>query len=385
MNNKSVAGFLSRVAMFLELKGESPFKVRSYRNASMTIQDLEEEVTSLIEEGTLTRIKGIGKGLSESISEFIERGSSTLLEALESEVPEGLVEMTGLRGLGPAKVKAIYDKLHISSLRELEYACLENRLKDLKGFGEKSQASILKEILLAKQYAGHFLLHEASWACEEVARVLREDLGLEKTAVAGPVRRSMEVISRGFLVAVTDEPGVIGKKLLEYETPFTVKELRPEGVEIVHASGLPIEIDLVPSERFAGRVHWRTGSKAHLDLLVQAAEKKGLLLESPGILTGGNGRSLEQRSEKELYEILGLDEVPAELREGGSEVEAAAQGRLPELVEPSHLRGILHVHTTCSDGIQTLAQVAQAAQSAGFEYLGVSDHSRSAAYAGGLS
>jgi DNA polymerase (family 10) len=359
MDNASIAEFLSRIALLLELKGENPFKIRSFGNAANTAESLEEKITDLHESGELTKVKGIGKGIAENIGEYIVRGSSELLDALEEEVPEGLVEMTRIRGLGPGRVKAIHDKLDVSSVGELEYACLENRLVELKGFGAKSQAAILKEIQFLKASASFFHLHYALHTLRECKEVLKDVDGVKEAAVAGQVRRFLEVVNTGSLVvAATDAE----KVLVAFEQNpdiMNVSASEDGGCTALHRHGLPIELHVVEPDLFAFALFQATGSPAHVEQ-VKAAPAE---------------------SEEAIYKAAGLPYIPPELREGKGELEA----EIPDLVEVGDLRGILHVHTTYSDGNHSIREMADATRELGFEYLGITDHSRTAAYAGGLS
>jgi DNA polymerase (family 10) len=385
MDNESVAEFLERIAMLLELKGENPFKVRSYRNASATVEDLEEEIGALAEEGRLTDLKGIGKGISEGIAEFMERGSSSLLDELEAAVPEGLVEMTRIRGLGPSRVKAIHKELGIASIGELEYACIENRLVELKGFGKKSQTAILNEIQLFKKYAQFFHMHYALDTLEGVARLLQEDERVLDVSLSGDARRYCEVVSLGRLVVSSKEPDAVLDLLASFDHLFNEFEGSDGFFEATHTYGIPVEIHIVGPERYPHRLLWTTGSDAHLKMLQDCATELKLALNEHGLFELDNPLPMKFTHEDELYNALGLKPIPAELREGGDEIVAAARGGLPRLVETSDVRGILHVHTKYSDGSETIAEIAEAAQAAGYDYLGISDHSRAASYAGGLS
>lgn len=363
MDNASIAEFLSRIALLLELKGENPFKIRSFHNAANTAKSLEENLAELHERGELKKVKGIGKGIADNIGEYLLRSSSELLDFLEEEVPEGLVEMTAIRGLGPGRVKAIHDKLGVSSVGELEYACLENRLVELKGFGAKSQAAILKEIQLLKSYASFFHLHYALHTLVQCMEFLKTIDGVEEVAVAGQVRRSMEVVNVGSLVASSRAP----EKVMESfkHCPVVTKvNVSGDGLcTALHEHGLPVELRVVPPDRFALALFQATGSPMHVEQV----------------------SAVTAESETDLYKASGLVYIPPELREGTGEVEAAKKGALPDLVEVSDLKGILHVHTTYSDGNHSIKEMAEAAMDLGFEYLGITDHSRAAAYAGGLS
>ncbi|MFH2001240.1 MAG: PHP domain-containing protein [Planctomycetota bacterium] len=308
-----------------------------------------------------------------------------MLESLETEVPEGLLDLVALRGLGPVKVKTLYQKLGITTLGELEYACQENRLNELKGFGEKTQEKILKEIQLAKQYAGLFHLHYASHALEEVDALIRKEDGVIETATSGQVKRSLEVISRGELVVSCTQPEAFLDAVSGREAIGAVAERTMDCIRFNHPYGLPIDLHVVPPERFAARLCFTTGPAEHLALLEERARGRGYSLDRNGLFKIGSSQAEEIKDEAELYKALDLETIPPELREGKGEIDAAAERKLPALVGSDDLRGILHIHTVYSDGKNTLLEMADAAKAMGYAYIGVSDHSRTASYAGGLS
>ncbi|MHC4942702.1 MAG: DNA polymerase/3'-5' exonuclease PolX [Planctomycetota bacterium] len=385
MDNDSVAEFLERIAMLLELSGENPFKVRSYRNASTTVENLDEEIGAIVEEGRLTQLKGIGKGISEGIAEFMERGSSALLDELEAAVPEGLVEMTRIRGLGPSRVKTIHKKLGIASIGELEYACIENRLVELKGFGTKSQTAILNEIQLYKKYSRFFHMHYALDALEEVAGLLEEDEKVIEVSLSGQARRFFEVVGTGCLVVSSNDPDAVLDLLARFDHLFNEFEGSEGFFKATHVYGIPIKVHIVGPDHYPLRLLWTTGSKKHLEMLQDCATERKLTLNKNGLFELDSHVPMKFSDEREIYKALGIKPIPAELREGGDEVLAAAKNGLPKLVETSDIQGILHVHTRYSDGTETIEEIAEAAQAAGYAYLGISDHSRTASYAGGLS
>lgn len=385
MSNDSVAEFLSRIALLLDLKGENPFKVKSYRNAAMSVESLEDEVSDLVEQGTITKVKGIGRGIAESLAEYMDRGSCTLLEELEAEVPEGLLDMVSLRGLGPAKVKVIHEKLGITTLGELEYACQENRLHELKGFGEKTQEKILKEIQFTKQHAGLFHLHYASFALEEAELFLKEMDDVIEVATSGQVRRSLEMISHGDLVVSSENPESLLEALPEHEEMGRVIRQEGDCITIVHPHGFPFHIHVVSPGSFAARLVDTTGSEEHVAKLKSQAESREFTLKPEGLFKSGSKKPKAMKDEQSLYASLELSWIPPELREGGDEVKAAVEGELPELVEAKDLKGVLHMHTTYSDGRNSIKEMADAAMELGYDYIGISDHSRTASYAGGLT
>jgi len=383
MDNSSYSEFLSRIALLLELKGDNPYKIRSYNNASRVIDSLENEVGDLIESGELIKLKGIGKGISENIFQFMERGSSDFFDQLENDVPEGLVEMTKIRGLGPSKVRKLYESLEISSLVELEYACIENRLIELKGFGDKTQSKILKELTLYKQYYSLFHLHYASSAVQLVASYLDADKNTVSTGVSGDVRRSIEVISSGALAVITKDYDSTLETLKNIEELSQVEIKDERRVKAVFNLAFPIRIHIINAVDYPLCLFYSTGSKKHLEDLENHASAKGFSLSEAGLQKSGKEIPLD--TEQEIYTAVGLPFIEPELREGMGEVEAAEENRLPALVNNKEIEGVLHVHTEYSDGKNSILEMAQAVKDRGFKYLGITDHSRTASYAGGLS
>jgi len=383
MENSEVAALLAETALLMELGGENPFKIRSYRKAADVIEAHDGDLAALHREGRLQSLSGIGKGIAGDLGGLLDEGALAVLEELKARVPPGLVEMTRIRGLGPVRVRAIHQALGVASLGELEYACLENRLASLKGFGLKSQQKLLVEINLLKSYAGRFHIHYALAALDEAAGHLGRTAGVRAAAFSGEARRRLETVGGGALVAAADEPATALDAFLASGAAVEVQERSAALARVALRGGFSVDVAIVPPRDFAARLLWTTGSPGHLAALRARAGDKGLELGEGGLFHGG--KRVPADAESAVYEALGLAFIPPELREGAGEVEAAAAGGLPTLVERGDLRGVLHVHTTWSDGSETVATMARAAAEKGFEYLGIADHSRTASYAGGLS
>jgi DNA polymerase (family 10) len=383
MNKDEVSAILDEIGFLLEIKGENPFKVRAYHNAARAIETLEGNLEEVVRKGALREIKGIGEALNEKISQLVTTGSLPYYEALKDSIPAGLREMVRIPQLGPKKVKALYEQLGIATVGELEYACQENRLVDLPGFGAKTQEKILQGIEALKRYAGRFLYGEVVSLAEEFAHAAEGVEGVLKTSLAGSMRRKKEVVKDVDLVLALHDGGAVGERLLSLPQ---IEEVLVQGeteIRVRLLSGIPADVRMVSPKAFPFALHHLTGSKEHNIALRGRAKGMGMKINEYGLFAGE--RSIPCQGEEEIYRALGLSFIPSELREGRGEIEAAAQGRLPDLVEADEIKGTFHVHTAYSDGSNTISSLAEEAQRLGLSYLGVADHSRSALYAGGLS
>jgi len=383
MKKEEVSAILEEIGFLLELKGENPFKVRAYYNAAQAIKGLEGSLEEVVKQGELRRIKGIGEALNKKISELVTTGSLPYYEELKATVPAGLREMVRIPQLGPKKVKALYERLGITTIGELEYACQENRLVDLPGFGAKTQENILQGIEVLKRYRGRFLYGDVASLAEAFTRSVAEVKGVLKVSLAGSMRRRNEVVKDIDLVVAVRDGGAIGEGLIALPQ---IEEVLAQGeteIRVRLASGIPADIRLVSLKEFPFALHHLTGSKEHNIALRGRAKKMGMKINEYGLFAGE--RSIPCQGEEEIYRALGLSFIPPELREGRGEVEAAAEGRLPDLVDAGEIKGAFHVHTASSDGSNTISSLSMEAQRLGLSYLGITDHSRSAAYAGGLS
>jgi DNA polymerase (family 10) len=383
MNKEQVSAILDEIGFLLELKGENPFKVRAYHNAARAIETLEGNLEEVVRKGALRETKGIGEALNKKISQLVTTGSLPYYEELKESIPAGLREMVRIPQFGPKKVKALYEQLGITTVGELEYACQENRLVDLPGFGAKTQEKILQGIEAIKRYAGRFLYGEVVSLAEEFARSVQGVEGVLKASLAGSMRRKKEIVKDVDLVLALHDGGAVGERLLSLPQ---IEEVLVQGeteIRVRLLSGIPADLRMVSPKEFPFALHHLTGSKEHNIALRGRAKAMGMKINEYGLFTGE--RPISCQGEEEIYRALGLSFIPPELREGRGEIEAAAQGRLPNLVEADEIQGTFHVHTTYSDGSNTISSLAEEAQRLGFSYLGVADHSRSAPYAGGLS
>ncbi len=387
-DRKSIISALEEIALLLELKGANPFKVRAYENGARAISDYEGDLAEGLKSGELAEIKGVGKSLLAEIEALLKTGESPALQELKKEVPEGLLEMMKVKGLGPKKVQVLHEKLGITNLGELEYACNENRLLELPGFGEKTQKSILEGIDRLHRFSGHYLLSDA-W---ELAEKMRERVAsldnVKRCEIAGSIRRRKEIVKDIDLLAVAEEddaPGIM-EAFCGLEEVKSVVGTGPTKTSVLLQEGLQVDLRVVREEQFPFALVYFTGSKQHNVALRGRAKLKQLKLNEYGLFPADDsGPSVPCASEAEVFQALDLAEIPPELREDRGEVAAAEKGRLPELLEESQLRGALHNHSRYSDGAATIEEMALGARELGWEYIGISDHSQSAFYAHGLS
>ena len=383
IDNKRVSTLLEEVALFLELKGENPFKVKAYSHAARTIEILEEDLGVTIREGRLQEIRGIGEALAQHITELVTTGRLQLHEDLKNSIPPGHLEMLKIPGLGPKKIKALHDRLHIKTVGELEYACLENRLVDLQGFGQKSQEKILQGIQQVKRYLGQYLYGEVISPAREVLKKILSHPKVIRGNLAGSLRRKMEVVRNINLVLSTDRPEEVLSAFSKLPEVEVVQSNDKGGGRTLLLSGVEVDLRITSDHTFPYALFCFTGSLAHWTSMLERAKGMGLQLSEEGLHR--NGRSISCKEEEGVFNALGLDFIPPELRENRGEIEASEIHRLPRLVEEHDIKGIFHVHSSYSDGTNSIRKMAQASKEMGFSYIGFSDHSQSARYAGGLS
>ncbi len=383
MDNREVSEILEEMAMLMELNGEGGFRIRAYANAARAIDSLGEPVAALASEGKLDSVRGIGKGLSGRIGELVETGCLPGLEELKSSVPEGLMEMTEIPGLGAKRVRAIYEELGIVDIDALSRACDSGDLEAMSGFGRKTAERIAHGIQYMQKHRGQFLCNNAREGAEGVRAFLDDQAGVERLAVAGSVRRRSETHKELELVASTKDPDGLADALVRYGEVDEVVEKGETRLSVMLQSGMRVNLWLVAEEAFATALHHVTGSEAHVAQVRAKASELGLKLDENGLFDGE--RRIPCADEPALFEVLGLSEIPPELREGGGEIRLAEAGALPALVSRADLRGTLHVHTRHSDGRADVMEMASAAAQLGYGYIGICDHSKAAAYANGLT
>lgn len=374
---------LEEIALLLELKGENPFKTRAYRNGAEIVRHYDGDIVALAAANELKGIKGIGEALQQKLHELASTGVLAFHQKLRAEFPPTLFELFDLQGLGPKKIKALYDQLGISSIAELKAACQGEEISKLSGFGAKTVEKILAAIENHEKFADRFRLGEVAPLAETLLERLRDHPEVNRAEIAGSYRRSKETLhDLDFLVSTPDPAGITS-----FFTSFPeVHEIIAHGdtkASIRLENGLQCDLRAVSNTHFPFALQYFTGSKEHNVELRSLARKQGLSLNEYNFT--GEGDLPEVHEEADLYRALGLAWVPPELRENRGEITAARDGKLPRLVELSQLRGTFHNHTTASDGKNTLAEMAEAARELGLQYLGIADHSKSSFQANGLN
>ena len=383
MDKAQVIDTLERIALLLELRNANVFKIRAFENAGRILEGHPSDLKTLIETNELETLKGIGKGhIAEIVRELFAKGKSADYEELKKGFPDSLFELFKIRGLGAKRIKALYEKLGIKSAGELEYACRENRLLKLEGFGPKSQEKILAAIENMKKTDGRHLVH---FAAEESARLvayLKKQKGIKRIEIAGSLRRRKEIIGDIDILVSAEKPVKVHDAFVKYPS---VREIVARGEtksSVTIKRGLHCDLRTVTDKEFPYALYYFTGSKEHNVAVRTIAKKKNIKVNEYGLFKGN--RLIPCRDEDEIFKAVGLRPIPPELRENMGEIEWAAQKDLPKLIEEKDIRGIFHVHTDMSDGVGTLEQMVGAAEKLGYEYVGISDHSQSAHYARGL-
>jgi DNA polymerase (family X) len=383
MDKKAVAQVLEQIAAFLELKGENPFRIRAFRTAARAVGGFAGDLREGIDDGSLAGTKGVGPATLQIVAEIVGTGRASMLEELREQIPPGLVEMLAIQGLGVAKIRQIHDVLDIDSLPELEAAALDGRLARLPRFGPKTSENILKGIAFLRQASAFRLLHHAADEAEGLRAALERLPGVLHAVVAGDVRRRAEVVRDLVLVIVAEvQPGELFKRLSLLPGVHEFAGQDDRRLTLRFAGGSSAQIVVTTAVNTGAVLVQATGSEAHLRALAAHAASRGLALSGAALWRGST--FVPTPDETAFYSALGLEWIPPELREGQGEIEAAERHGLPRLLERGDLRGVLHCHTRYSDGTNTVEQLAEACHAAGYDYVGITDHSQAAAYAGGL-
>jgi DNA polymerase (family 10) len=383
MDKKAVAQVLEQIAAFLELKSENPFRIRAFRTAARAITGFPSDLRQSLEDGSLASAKGVGPATLQIVRELVSTGRASMLEELREQIPAGLVEMLEISGLGVAKIRQIHEVLGIDSLPELEAAAHDGRLAKLPRFGPRTSENILKAIAFLRQATAFRLSHHAADEAEGLRAALERLPGVTSAIIGGDVRRRSEVVKDVVIVLVTESsPADLFRRLSQLPGVHEFAGQDERRLTLRFAGGASAQIVATTPVNAGAVLVQATGSEGHLRELASCAADKGFAFNGAALWRGS--QFVATPDEETFYQALGLRFIPPELREGRGEVAAAGQGELPRLVERSDVKGFLHCHTSYSDGSNTVEELAVACRAAGFDYLGVTDHSQAAAYAGGL-
>jgi DNA polymerase (family 10) len=385
VTNAEVAAMLNRVADLLEIRGENFFKLRAYREAVRQIDNLTTEVASLLQAGTLKDVPGIGPAIEKKIAEFVTTGQLEFLTNLEAQIPPALLDLTRVPGLGPRTAKEIYDGLGIMTLDALEAAARDHRLQTLPGIKAKTEENILKGLAVLKRTESKTYFPEALLLADTLLVSLRALPGVVRAEIAGSVRRAQETVGDLDLLVAAREPERIAAELVHLPQVAEVVASGSTRSTIRVRSGLQVDLRAVVPESFGAAWQYFTGSQAHNVQLRGRAERMGRLKINEYGVYREDGSRIAGETEEEVYAAVGCAWIPPEIREGRGEIEAAAAGTLPALVQQPDLRGDLHTHSDWSDGRTDIKTMALAAQQHGYRYMALTDHTQSLLVAGGLT
>ncbi len=390
MHKEEVAAVLDEIGVMLELQGENAFRCNAYHNAARAVEQLEGDLGEAVSSGRLAGVRGIGDTLREKITTLVTTGALPFYDNLRAKTPPGLFQMLRVGGLGPKKVKALYDQLGVDDLDKLKAACEAGRVAGLKGFGEKTQTKILEGVAFLKQTADRVRIDQAEAVALTLLNALRDAPGVRRIEACGSLRRRKETVKDIDLLVCADDAGPIMDRFVGLPGVAQVLGHGDTKSSVTIAAGegdkryvIQADLRVVNEDQFPFALHYFTGSKEHNIEMRRRAQARGLKLNEYEL--AGPHRPAGVRDEADLFRALGLEYVPPELREGAGEIEAAENGDLPDLIETSDIVGVFHNHTTDSDGGDTLEDMAKAAKALGLKYLGIADHSQSLTVANGLS
>ena len=373
-----MAETLEKIALLLELKGENPFKVRAYRQGAEVVLAMEEDVVELAKNDELKGIKGIGEALRDKLGEMAKTGGLEFYDKLKAEFPDSIFEIFEVQGLGPKKIKAMYDKLGVDSLEKLKAACEEGKVAELAGFGAKTQTKILEGMAANEKYADRFTLGSIGALVEGILEMLRMHPEIARVAVAGSYRRAKETVGDLDFLVSTKEGALVCEDFTTLPEVDAVIACGDTKATVRLKNGMYCDLRAVKNSEFPFALQYFTGSKEHNVALRSLAQKRGWSLNEYGFTVAeGAEAPPEVNEEWDIYRALDLQYIEPELRENRGEIEAAAERKLPKLVEWTNLRGTFHNHTTESDGKDSLEGMVDEAMELGLQYLGISDHSKS--------
>jgi len=386
MRNREVVDIFSRVADMLAIRGDQIHRILAYRKAAESIDALGRDVNVIFAEGKLTDIPGIGDTLAAKIEEMLTTGKLEFYEKLAREIPPGLVDMLRVEGLGPKRVKQIYDNLKVTTLDELAAAAKDGKLRDLPGMGAKSEAKIVAGIEALARHGDARIPLGVAWPIAQAMLVeLSAVPGVVRSAVGGSLRRMRDTIGDIDLLVAADSPDAVMDRFAALENVETVAGRGPTKTNVVLLNGLGVDLRVLPVDRWGTLLNYFTGSQAHNVKLREMALKRGLSLNEHAFTPVDGGPEILCATEEEVYRRLDLPFIPPRLREDRGEIEAARAGKLPVLVEETDLRSDLHMHTTWSDGTLSVLEMARAARDSGLRLIAITDHSVSLGIANGLS
>jgi len=383
IHNRDIAEIFEQTADLLEIKGDNPFRIRAYRNAALTIQNLSQDVNELIKQGKdLSELPGIGEDLANKVAGIVKTGKFPVLEKLTKKYPLELCELMKITGLGAKRVKVLYEELNIKNLTDLEKAARKGEIRSLPSFKEKTEKSILEGIKFKTSEAGRIKLYEAEQITNALINYLRQDKRVENIAVAGSNRRQKDTVGDADILISYRSGADIMERFVKYEDVTKVISKGEAKSTVLLRSRFQVDLRLIVKQSFGAALLYFTGSKAHNIAIRKIANKKGLKISEYGVFRGK--KRIAGKTEQQVYATIDLPYIEPELRENQGEIEAAQDGKLPNLVKLEDIKGDLHVHTNATDGHNTLEEMANAAQKKGYQYIAISDHSKHVTIAHGF-
>ncbi len=382
MTNAEIARVLNEIAAFLEMDGVA-FKPRAYEKAAHAVESLEDPISEIFERGgtkAVEKIPGVGKSIGEKIVSLIEDGRLPYYDALKKKTPVDVTALTGVEGLGPKMVKALYDELGVRNLDDLERVARAGKIRELARFGEKSEQKILKGIGFLRQSRGRFTLGAALPMLSAIEGYLAGLKGVQRVAIAGSTRRRKETIGDGDLLVVAKNPDAVMNAFVAMESVVHVHGKGHTKASVKLNTGMDVDLRVVPAASWGAALNYFTGSKDHNVTLRKMALAKKLKLNEYGVFRGD--KQVAGKTEEEVYAILGLSYVPPELRENTGEIRAAAEGELPELIDYDDIRGDLQIQTEWTDGANSIEEMVAGARRLGREYIAITDHTKGLAMMG---
>jgi DNA polymerase (family 10) len=384
MKNREIARIFNEIADLLEIKGDNPFRIRAYRRAAQNIEGLSKSVEEIPKEEIL-KVPGIGQDLAGKIQEYIKTGKMQAHEELKHEIPEGLLTLLSVPGLGPKTSKLLYEKLKIKGIEDLERLASEHKLSGLPGIKEKTEENILKGIEMLKRGKERQPIGRVLPIANDILEHLRMKAPVSKIDLAGSLRRWKDTIKDIDILATSDNPKEVMKVFVHLPHVKDVLMHGPTKSTVIIHEDLQVDLRVVEKESYGAALAYFTGSKAHNIRLREMAMKKGLKINEYGIFREKDEKKIGGEKEEDIYKILGLPYIPPELREDQGEIEAAQEGRLPRLIALEDIKGDLHVHSKWSDGSHTFEQLVEAAKEYGYSYIAITDHSKGLGIARGLT
>ena len=386
MENQEFAKIFFEMAELLELKGDNPFRIRAYQKAAHNIEAMPESLESVYKKGGLTALEnvpGIGKGIADHIEELIKTGKLKSREELLTKFPKGLLEVIAVPGIGPKTAMLAFKKLKIDSVDKLKEAAEAGRLEKLPGVRSKKIANILAGIELKQKSKGRYSIGEALPYAESIVAELKTLKETDQIMTCGSLRRAQETIGDIDILVTSKKPGAIMDKFVKLPQVDRILGKGETKSSVILKNGMQADVRVVDPSSYGAAVHYFTGNKSHNILIREMGVKKGLKVNEYGIFNGS--KKIGGKNEEDVFKAFGLPFIPPELRNGTDEIEAAKAGKLPKLIELKDIKGDLHSHTKATDGANTIEEMAAAAKEMGYEYLAITDHSKSTRVAGGLT